>query len=154
MFILTRILLESPSRALSASGKPPIFGVMNLASLMMALTFWSASARTFQFLSPISSSSSGVMLPLKQRHKNGKLENGLQISAVCQKHNLHGQVSGGPTKPTEFKENPELGGLASLISNLFTITLKTPSLWNSSVGVFCDILTNLMQFCEILTHSM
>lgn len=62
---LTRILFESPSLALRASGSPPMFGVMNLASFNIEVNFCKASARIFQFLSPISVSSSGVMLPLK-----------------------------------------------------------------------------------------
>ena len=48
---LTRFLLESPSLPLSAPGRSPKDGSMNLAAASISVTFCSASPLTFQFLS-------------------------------------------------------------------------------------------------------
>ena len=62
--MLTKILFESDSRSLRASGKGPMLAVMNLASLRMAITFWIPSFLIFQFLSPICSMMSSVIFSL------------------------------------------------------------------------------------------
>ena len=65
--VVTKSLLESPSRTFKASGKDPIFGFINLASFRMAVTFCKASFLIFQFLSPRSVMSSSVILSLKRK---------------------------------------------------------------------------------------
>ena len=63
--VVTKSLLESPSRTFKASGSELIFGFINLASFSMAVTFCKASFLIFQFLSPNSLTSSSVILSLK-----------------------------------------------------------------------------------------
>lgn len=66
---LTRILLESPSRAFRATGSSPMLGVMNLASEMTAATSSRPSFLIFQFLSSILDTSSDVIFSLQQKEE-------------------------------------------------------------------------------------
>ena len=50
--VLTSFLLVSTSLPLSAPGRSPKDGLMNLAAASISATFCSASPLTFQFLSP------------------------------------------------------------------------------------------------------